>query len=80
MPLLQRLAGVLVAIPLLVAVFVFAWVIFVFVVAGALVLGAWFWWKTRHVRRNMRPHGAGAIIEGEYREVRGEAHAERKLP
>jgi hypothetical protein len=87
MPLLQRLVGILVAIPLLVAAFLFAWVVFIVAVAAALVLGAWFWWKTRHVRRAMEQHAAqpprqsgGAVIEGEYRVERGEIHANEKLP
>jgi hypothetical protein len=43
----------------------------VFVVVG-LMLGAWFFWKTRHLRKAMREAGAmrsrpadGDVIEGE---------------
>ena len=37
--------------------------------ALAMVLGAWFWWRTRHLRRRTR-EAKGVTIEGEYREER----------
>jgi len=70
-PLGQALALVAAAI-LLVLGFMFSVVLLaVFVIVG-IALGAWFFWKTRHVRKVMREAGAmrnppadGDVIEGE---------------
>lgn len=75
---LQRLGGVLVAVALTIAALIFASVILAVAAAVAIVLGAWLWWRTREVRRELRRrdlHAAdveraeGAIIEGEYRRI-----------
>lgn len=57
---------------LLVLGFMFSLVLLAVFVAVGLMLGAWFFWKTRHVRKAMREAGAmrnppadGNVIEGE---------------
>ena len=70
-PLGQALALVVGAI-LLVLGFMFSLVLLAVFVAVGLMLGAWFFWRTRHVRKAMREAGAmrnppadGDVIEGE---------------
>ena len=70
-PLAQALALVVGAI-LLVLGFMFSLVLLAVFVAVGLTLGAWFFWKTRHLRKAMREAGAmrnppadGDVIEGE---------------
>lgn len=70
-PLAQALALVVGAI-LLVLGFMFSLVLLAVFVAVGLMLGAWFFWKTRHLRKAMREAGAmrnppadGDVIEGE---------------
>ena len=70
-PLAQALALVVGAI-LLVLGFMFSLVLLAAFVAVGLMLGAWFFWKTRHLRKAMREAGAmrnppaeGDVIEGE---------------
>jgi cobalamin biosynthesis protein CobD/CbiB len=63
---LQRAAGVLVGIVLLVAAFVFASVILAVAAFLALIIWGWLLWRTRHLRRDLR-RGDATIIEGEYR-------------
>lgn len=70
---LQRAAGVVVGIVLLVLAFVFASVIFAVAAILALMVWGWLMWRTRHLRRDLE-RGKGTVIEGEYRverEVRG---------
>lgn len=70
---LQRAAGIVVGIVLLVLAFVFASVIFAVAAILALMVWGWLMWRTRHLRRDLE-RGEGAVIEGEYRverEVRG---------
>ena len=66
--LLALVAGVI----LLVLGFMFSLVLLVVFVAVGLLLGAWFFWKTRHVRQAMNearmaghPPADGNVIEGE---------------
>ncbi len=71
-PLAQALALVVGAI-LLVLGFMFSLVLLAVFVAVGLMLGAWFFWKTRHLRKAMReaaatrgpPQTGGDVIEGE---------------
>lgn len=70
-PLARALALVAGAI-LLVLGFMFSLVLLAVFVAVGLMLGAWFFWKTRHLRKAMREAGAmrnpppgGDVIEGE---------------
>jgi len=70
-PLGQALALVAGAI-LLVLGLMFSLVFLAVFVAVGLALGAWFFWKTRHLRKAMRESGAmrnppaeGDVIEGE---------------
>lgn len=69
---LGKLFAFVAATVLLVLGFMFSVVLLaVFVIVG-IALGAWFFWKTRHVRKAMRGSGAmkeppadGHVIEGE---------------
>jgi UPF0716 family protein affecting phage T7 exclusion len=70
-PLGQALALVVGAI-LLVLGFMFSLVLLAVFVTVGLMLGAWFFWKTRHLRKAMResaamrnPPAEGNVIEGE---------------
>ncbi len=70
---LQRAAGIVVGIVLLVLAFIFASVIFAVAAILALMVWGWLMWRTRHLRRDLE-RGEGTVIEGEYRverEVRG---------
>lgn len=64
--LIRRTAGFLLGLVLLTAAFVFASVLFAFVAALALLIGGWFWWRTRAVRNRAGQRG-GVILEGQYR-------------
>lgn len=72
---LQRAAALAVGIILAVIAFVFASVVLALAAAIALVVGGWLWWRTRHLRREMRRRAEelqrreGAVIEGEYRRI-----------
>ena len=72
MNLLQRIAGAVLGVLLFVLAFVFASVILAVAGAIALLVGAWLWWRTRHLPR--RETGAGTVIEGEYRVEREVKH------
>lgn len=69
---LGQILGLMAGAILLVLGFMFSLALLaVFVVVG-LTLGAWFFWKTRHLRKAMREAGAmrnppadGDVIEGE---------------
>lgn len=63
---LQRIAGFIVGIALLIAAFIFASVIFAVAAILALMIWGWLMWRTRHLRREMA-RGEGSVIEGEYR-------------
>ena len=68
--LLQRLAGVAVAIVLAIAALIFASVVLALAAAIALVLGGWLWWHTRDLRRDLERRAQdarGTVIEGDYR-------------
>jgi FtsH-binding integral membrane protein len=70
---LQRVAGFVLGIALLIAAFIFASVIFAVAAILALIIWGWLMWRTRHLRREIE-RGDGTVIEGEYRierEVRG---------
>lgn len=75
---LQRAAALAVALVLTVAALIFASVILAVAAALAIVLGGWLWWRTRHVRRELRRvdlearegrRAAGTVVEGEYRRI-----------
>ncbi len=79
MELLQRIVGVVLGILLFVAAFVFASFLLAAVVAFALVIWGWLWWRTRKLRRDLEREG-NVVIDGEYRierEIRGEQLDER---
>jgi len=70
--LLTKLVGVIVASILLVLGFMFSLVLLGVLLVAGLALGAWFYWKTRHLRKAMReanatptPRAEGTVIEGE---------------
>ena len=62
MPLIQRVLGAALAVLLLLAVLVFASVVFAVAVAAGLVLWVALWWHSRSL-----PHRR--TLEGEYRDV-----------
>jgi hypothetical protein len=64
--LLRRTAGFLLGLVLLALAFVFASVLFALVAALALLIGGWFWWRTRQIR-SRAAQGENVVIEGEYR-------------
>ena len=70
--LLGKLIALVAGAILLVLGFMFSLVLLTVFVAVALMLGAWFFWKTRHVRKAMNearmagaPPADGDVIEGE---------------
>ena len=70
--LLGKLFALLAGAILLVLGFMFSLVLLAVFVAVGLTVGAWFFWKTRHVRKAMReagpirnPPADGVVIEGE---------------
>jgi hypothetical protein len=63
MPLIQRLLGAVLALLFLLAVLVFASIVFAIAVAGGLAVWAWLWWRSRSLPDRRR------TIEGEYRDV-----------
>jgi len=71
MRLLQQALGLLVGLVLLALALVFASILLAVFAVLALVLGGWFWWRTRDLRKRAREaQGQGVTIEGEYREER----------
>jgi hypothetical protein len=72
MPLLQRLLGAALAVLFLLAVLVFASIVFAILVAGGLAVWAWLWWRSRSLPRGRR------TIEGEYRDVTDLEHLEEQ--
>jgi Flp pilus assembly protein TadB len=72
---LQKAAALAVGIVLAIAAILFASVVLALAAAIAIVVGGWLWWRTRHLRREMRRQAEelqrreGAVIEGEYRRI-----------
>jgi hypothetical protein len=75
---LQRAAALAVGLVLTIAALIFASMILAVAAAIAIVLGGWLWWRTRHVRRELRRvdlearegrRAGGAVVEGEYRRI-----------
>lgn len=66
-----RIVGFVLGAIALVLALTFSLVLFVFMAAAAVVAGGWLWWKTRHVRRELR--AAQSRVRPGEREVRGEA-------
>ncbi len=66
-----RIVGFVLGAITLVLAFAFSIVVFAVLTTGAVIAGGWLWWKTRHLRKELRAAQAG-IRPGE-REVRGEA-------
>lgn len=70
--LLGQVLALVTGVILLVLGFMFSMVLLAVFVAVGLTLGAWFFWKTRHLRKAMKEAGAmknppadGNVIEGE---------------
>ena len=70
--LLGQVLALVTGVILLVLGFMFSMVLLAVFVALGLTLGAWFFWKTRHLRKAMReaaamrtPPADGNVIEGE---------------
>jgi UPF0716 family protein affecting phage T7 exclusion len=70
---LAQIFALVAGVILLVLGFMFSLVLLAVFVAVALMLGTWFYWKTRHLRKAMReaaatrgpPPTGGDVIEGE---------------
>lgn len=73
---LERTLGLLIGLALLAAALVFTSLIIAFAAAFAIVIGAWFWWRTRELRRGAAKQGS-VVVEGEYREEREEREVRR---
>ena len=69
--LLGRIVGFALAAATLALAFVFSLIVFVALATIGVVVGAWLWWKTRHVRKTLR-EAQSRVRPGE-REVRGDA-------
>ncbi len=68
---LERTLGLLVGLALAVAAVIWASIVLALAAAFAIVIGAWLWWRARGLRRRAAA-GESVVIEGEYREERGE--------
>lgn len=72
---LQKAAALAVGIVLAIAAIIFASVVLALAAAIAIVVGGWLWWRTRHLRRELRRQAEdmqrrdSAVIEGEYRRI-----------
>lgn len=66
-----RVVGFVLGAITLVVAFAFSIVVFAILTAGAVIAGGWLWWKTRHLRKELR--AAQTSIRPHEREVRGEA-------
>lgn len=54
------------SIVVLAAAFMLSVIVFAFVAAGGLLVWAYLWWRTRHLRKGMRERPSeGRVIEGE---------------
>ncbi len=63
---LQRFAGIVLALLGAVAAIVFTSILLAVVAVLAALFGGWLWWRTRALRREAR-RAAPSVIEGEYR-------------
>lgn len=81
--LFARILAFLLSAALIVAGVMFSLVFLAIAAVAGLLLGGWFWWKTRALRRDMRAFNdslqtaaseadAGAVIEGEFQRETGE--------
>jgi hypothetical protein len=70
MGIIQRFIGVLLGLLFVAATLVFASLALGVLLALALVVWGWLWWRTRALRR---APGRGVVIEGEYRELSSRA-------
>jgi len=70
---LQRAVALVAGLLLTVAAFVFASLVLALAAAIAIVLGAWLWWRTPDIRREVERRQGEApgrvTIEGEYRRL-----------
>lgn len=66
---LGRLISFAAGAVLLMVAFMASLLVFALVLAAALVIGGYLWWKTRELRRQVRemqpPPGGGRVIEGD---------------
>ncbi|WP_415034771.1 hypothetical protein [Azonexus sp.] len=76
---LARIAAFLLSAGLIAAGLMFSLVFFIIAAVAGLLIGGWFWWKTRRLRRDLRAFSenlnaatsqetpsSGKIIEGEF--------------
>lgn len=66
-----RIVGVVVGAVTLVLAFAFSVFVFAILATVGVIAGGWLWWKTRHVRKEIRE--AQARVRPGEREVHGEA-------
>jgi membrane protein implicated in regulation of membrane protease activity len=82
--LVARIITIITGAVLFVGAFVFSVVFFAVILAVAVVLGSYFLWKTRHLRKQMRQRSyEGDVIEGTVIssvEIRPVGSIERRVP
>ncbi len=85
--LLGQILALIAAVVLLVLGFMFSVVLLAVFVAVGLIVGTWFFWKTRHVRKAMKEAAAmrqpptdGNVIEGEVIIVEEYQAGEKPVP
>lgn len=74
--LLYRVAGAVLALGMLLLAFVLASVFLAVFTVLALLAWLFLWWRTRHLRAELKAR-QGTVIEGEYR-VEGNGNGERE--
>ena len=63
---LRRAAALLLGLVLAAVAIVFASLLFALIAALAILIGGWFWWRTRALRSRAAQERS-VVIEGEYR-------------
>jgi hypothetical protein len=71
---LQRLLAIVLALGLAALGLIFASVLLAVMMAAAVSVGGWLWWRTRHLRKQGAQAAAaqpasGSVLEGEFYEV-----------
>lgn len=69
---LQRFLAVVLALGLAAVGLVFASILIAVMMAAAVSVGGWLWWRTRHLRKQAAqaaaaPPPSGTVLEGEFR-------------
>ena len=82
---LQRFLAVVLALGLAAVGLVFASVLLAVMMAAAVSVGGWLWWRTRHLRKAAAqaataPPPSGTVLEGEFRVERDVQRLDRDKP